>query len=504
MKGSLRLSPRVESVPVKPRATDRRTEFRRLALLIAIYAIPAVAAVGPVPDPDVWWHLRTGQWMIEHGGVPTTDPFSAFTMGKPWVAYSWLFDLLIYGLYRAFGLTGLVVYTAAMLLLIAVALHALVRRCAIPFFEEVGLLGLALCGLLPLVSPRPWLFTILFFVVELNVILTARGSGRTRPLWLLPPLFALWANLHIEFVYGLLILGLAGVEPIVARLFHAGRDETGLPTRSWALVLIACVAATLATPYHVFQYREIAAYVTQSGGFSYIAELHPLAINSIGNWAVLAMTLTCVFLMGRSRDVSVLETFLLLTGVGLSFRSSRDAWVVDVLSLGIIATIRAHRVDGPDRFPLTSGRTAVVACATIAVVVISGLNRKVSQRGLSAALAEHYPVAAAAVIDERGYGGPLYNHFDWGGYLIWRLPRLPVSIDGRALLYGGARIQQQMKTWAGEPEWKNDPDLSKARLVILQARLPLTSLLRVDPRFDVAYEDHVAVVFVVRGALGRK
>ena len=59
---------------------------RRLLILIALYTIPAIVVVRPVQDLDIWWHLRTGRWIAEHGAVPATDPFSQFGQGKPWVA----------------------------------------------------------------------------------------------------------------------------------------------------------------------------------------------------------------------------------------------------------------------------------------------------------------------------------------------------------------------------------------------------------------------------------
>ncbi len=70
---------------------SRQETVRRLLILIGLYAIPAIALMSPIIDADIWWHLRTGQWIIEHGAIPTTDPFSSYGMGKPWTAYSWLF-----------------------------------------------------------------------------------------------------------------------------------------------------------------------------------------------------------------------------------------------------------------------------------------------------------------------------------------------------------------------------------------------------------------------------
>ena len=102
---------------------------------------------------------------------------------------------------------------------------------------------------------------------------------------------------------------------------------------------------------------------------------------------------------------------------------------------------------------------------------------------------------ACEEVQRHGYRGPLYNSFDWGGYLIWRLPHLRVSIDGRTNLHGEERIQWSLDTWAGRKGWR-EGELATARLVIAEASAPLASLLRTDGRFKLVYEDELAAVFV--------
>jgi hypothetical protein len=92
----------------------------------------------------------------------------------------------------------------------------------------------------------------------------------------------------------------------------------------------------------------------------------------------------------------------------------------------------------------------------------------------------------------------LYNDFNWGGYLIWALPRLPVALDGRTNLHGDERIFRIERTWAGGKGWEDDPDLAAANVVVADTNAALTSLLRRDGRFEAVYEDAVAVVFVRR------
>ena len=105
-------------------------QIARSAVLVILFAAPALLCVraAVMSDPDVWWHLRTGEWILEHHAVPQTDPFSIDGMGKPWQAYSWLFELVLLKLYRAGGLAGIVVYTGGMVAAITAALYRLISR----------------------------------------------------------------------------------------------------------------------------------------------------------------------------------------------------------------------------------------------------------------------------------------------------------------------------------------------------------------------------------------
>src|SRR5512147_1796905 len=91
--------------------------FCQLTLFALVYLLLPVQAMLPVDDPDIWWHLRTGEWIVRAGWVPATDPFSSFGYQKPWIAYSWLFELIVYGVHLVFGLQGIVFFTVTLALL---------------------------------------------------------------------------------------------------------------------------------------------------------------------------------------------------------------------------------------------------------------------------------------------------------------------------------------------------------------------------------------------------
>lgn len=479
--------------------------FRRSLFLIILYSIPAwltFRSTGLV-DADVWWHLRTGQWIVQHRWVPYTDSFSRFGMGRPWAAYSWVFEVAIYGLFTRLGLVGLLVYVYALMLAVTAALHSLVRKFEPRLPYSVALTGLALLALAPFYTPRPWLFTILFFILELNILVTVQRSRRYRILLLLLPLFALWANVHIQFVYGLFVLGIVALEDPLDRLLLKGREgreeDKPLPFRTMACVIAGCLIAILVNPYHYRIYAIVWDTLKLGGLYDVISELQALQFRNLTDWLVLLMTLAAAFALGRRGEIRPVWALLLLSGAFLSFRSGRDSWFIVIVAVVIIPSARsAARIAWPRARSTTE---AFILVAIVGIVLFTTiLSSPLSESDLQRRVAETYPVAAAEFVEQRGYRGPLYNDFDWGGYLIWRLPELPVSIDGRSNLHNAERIKQTLKAWNGESNWSSDPELAAAHVVMAQKNLPLTQLLRLDSRFELVYEDQVAVVFIAKAA----
>ena len=478
-----------------PLQVSRPTAPRAL-LLVLLYSLPMFLAVRSITDPDIWSHLRYGKWIVEHRAIPITDAFSSYGLGKRWIAYSWLFEVLVYGLYRSLGLLGLVLYTAALAMLITWALHGLLDRfqpdpAIACILTAAGILAMAPV----LIHPRPWLPTIFFFIVEVTLVFMARQSGDRWPLLFLPPIFVIWANVHIQFVYGFFVLGVAAVEPLIEG--DGGRDRAIRQGRFWwmARLLVVCGLATLVNPYGVRIYLPVYDAITAIHPSLYLQEFQAPQFRSIFDWIMLAVILGGVFVLGRQKSIRPLPALLLASGMVLSFRSARDVWFVVVAAL--IVLVGHWSPDGRSVSRL-SGPWRVGVVAAVATVAVAGVSLKAGKDRLEAVVAQTFPAAAAAAIEQRSYSGPIYNHYDWGGYLMWRLPGVLVSMDGRAPLHGDARILRSVATWAGQEGWDSDPELLEAGIVIGQRKSALVSLLRHDARFELAYQDGLAAVFIPR------
>ena len=460
-----------------------------------LYTLPALIAMhgAVVGDPDVWWHLRTGEWITQHHTIPRTDSFTTFGAGRSWAAYSWLFELIIFSLFRCFGLCGIVLYTSTMILGITVALHRLIQRASGDTPFSVLLTFIVCFSMGHLYTPRPWLFTILFFAIELDAVLRFRDSRSLRTIVLLPFMFALWANVHIQFIDGLAVLGLACAD----EAWTVVRQRRGLsrPAAQLFIVTFLCGMATLVNPYGINIYQVAHDLAAQSGVLNSLQELQAMPFRDAVDWTVLALGASAIATLARQRRLSLFGILLLAFAIVLAFRSQRDVWLLAVVSAGTI-----NFRNSPEKQPAMSSllrcsswfiATALLLVWTCSTVL--GITKERMQKRLSASL----PVSAVEYIRRSGNSGPIFNDYGWGGYLIWSLHK-QVCIDGRASFQGDQRIARSIATWGGATDWMKDRDLLSSNLVLGPRGAPLSQLLRQSPEFTLLYEDDLAVVFARR------
>ena len=161
-----------------------------------------------VLDLDLYWHLGVGNWILQHHAVPRTGILSQTAASRPWVAYSWGYEVLLSLVYKWFGLLGIGVFGVLLTLAVACCVYWMLHRLSGRFWVAISLAVVTCSAFLFSLMPRPVFFSMVLFMVTLTLILEAQRSGRVRTLYWLPLMFALWANIHIQFIYGLFLLGL--------------------------------------------------------------------------------------------------------------------------------------------------------------------------------------------------------------------------------------------------------------------------------------------------------
>ena len=499
--------------------------------MIALYAVTALISLRPVADRDVWWHLRTGEWIVQHGAVPHVDPFAAEGTAKAWRASSWLFETLLYELHRRLGLAALAGYALVLALACVLALQRLSTRESRGPITALALPALALAAVGPLLGPRPALASILFYAIELIVLFSALETGSRRGLWLLPPLFVVWANIDGGVGHGLLVLALATVAQRLERRQRPSQaSDESVP--DVAVVTLLCGVAVLVTPYHIGFYSTMLDMGGQGAARERLDDLMAPTFRAPPDWIMLGLLLSAAFVLARRSRHRTFMLFVLVVSAFAGFRASRDAWLVAVSATAVLSSSRFAAAttrwlpearsdasgtrptgDGafgapPDdvtRIPgrragALAGRDLLVAAvaAGIAGVVVWSLTPP--QPRWEADVSARFPLAAAQVVDDRRYPGPLFSSLEWSGYLLWRLPRLSMAVDTRLDVLGDARVRRVIATWDGGRDWATDPDLATAGTVIAPADSSLTTLLHDDPRFVVVYTDDVAALFIARRA----
>jgi hypothetical protein len=216
-------------------------------------AVVTLFGLWPLAGLDLWMHLTLGRWIWAHGGVPSTDPFSYITEGQPFTAHSWLAEVVLYLIERSAGTVGLMLLRFG---LIGVALTAALKTARVfnAPWPAVMLLAPFVLGLMwSRLECRPQLFTSALLAVVLWLIVSVHTGQRSwRWLWVLPPLYAAWINLHAGWVQGVVLLvaitGALVLMEIRTRWLGHGATRH---LRLWcmALVLVGCVLALLINPY---------------------------------------------------------------------------------------------------------------------------------------------------------------------------------------------------------------------------------------------------------------
>ncbi len=441
-----------------------------LALVGLLSSVLAWKTLAPVYDPDTWWHLKVGEWVMEHQAVPETDPFSRMSQETPtkWVAYSWLFEAALCTA-QSHSNGGVYLVRAVLVGLSTAALLGFVLWRIGPAVLGLTVAAAATATLLPLTAERPWHVTIAFTTITTAVVVKLREGTTIRRLAWLPLIFVLWANIHIQFVLGWGVLGLACLFP-------------GSAKRTTVILLTAaCVLAVLVNPYHVRLFGVIWEYATQAQALRLVSELQPPKLSNPVTWAVVGLMALAFSKAVRTRPLDWYSICLLAAGAFFALRMQRDLW------FGVLTTAA---VLGRETTDIRFVRWGGLVC-----LVIFGLAAFAPRSDSTAVNAKHYPLRAVEYIREHRLPGPLFNHFNWGGYLIWALPEYPVSIDGRTNLYGNERVLQNYRSLTGEPGWEEDPALVSANLTILPSDCPLTELMRASKDWKVAYEDDTTIVF---------
>ena len=482
---------------------DRLSRLAALFLLVVFTEIPVLVShfYWSMVDPDIWWHLRVGGWILHFHELPKVGLFSRYAEGHAWVAYSWGFEVLMASLFRIWGLAAIPMTLAVFRAVIVFTLFLVMIRLTNRFWISWLLTAATIFAIAGILVIRPVLFTVLFFTIAIGLIFEARRTASIRPLYWFPPLMLLWSNIHIQFVYGLGLLGLFVICELLRSLVKSdmaawvSSRPVNTPAFRLLMVLLVSILVTLIGPNWGNVYLVIFRYAQNTSQYNQIAELVALTFRNASDYSVVFLLMGACFALGKKRP-DLFTTSLLVISAMVSFRAGRDAWFVCLVACGIIAESVGRDQETTFSVP-TSWRLQYAAAFLVAIIAAFGYANSVglTPANLIEPVDRNYPVRATEYIRSHHLEGPMYNSFNWGGFLIFNLREYPVSIDGRNDFYGSVLFDRMQNTVNGV-NWRSDPDLEASKFVILEKTQPLVTLLSVEPGYTLAYSDHVAAVFV--------
>jgi hypothetical protein len=473
----------------------------RIFLVVLFLGLFAMAARN-VTDPDLWWHLKTGQLIVETKSVPHTDLFSFTRAGERWVAHEWLTEIFLYELERTAGWGGLIVVFAAML---CAAFFLLYLRCgSSPFIAGVATLGAA-WATMPVWGVRPQIVSLLF--TSLWLLILDRSEGSPKLLWWTLPLTLLWVNLHAGFAIGLVLYALFFAGEWIASLLSGSQlrgSEFGQPKQNtpqlWmaALILVLDVLIVPLNPNGLRMFSYPIETLRSAAMQNYIAEWASPNFHHAEYWPFLLILLILVAALGWFRPhVGSRDLLLLLVSLYAGLCSIRMIPLFVLIAVPFLS-----RQFG--RWPVSSLQprsSRVIAGSVLNGVIVVGMAFfagihivQVIERQAQAET-QHFPTGAVAFLQAHPVDGLIFNHYDWGGYLIWKLyPSTRVFVDGRADLYGEQLLHEFADIYQFKGDWHNSLQRWNIGAVLVPADSALATGLMEAPGWTVAYHDAQAVL----------
>jgi hypothetical protein len=450
-------------------------------------------------DPDFFWHLKTGEWIWQNRSLPLQDPF-AFTSHTPVssLAYFtltsyWLSQTIYYLLYLTTGLNGLIFLR---FLLAGMLGYMVTKRRHGDSVIYLGLFTIFLTQFLEAYPfDRPQVFSFLLFAALLLLLEKIKsgndaGAGRPEiPLVVLPVVMLVWSNLHGGYVLGQVVIILYMVMEGIKFGHPALRPISKSTYTKLVIAGAAGICCSLANPNTWHAFAQLAAMPDNTAG--YISEFKSSIyifrkFNDYGiilYWLILIMTGAGIILNFRQLDLTELA---LLAGTGyFSFTQIRYVAFFTISALPFIS-----RAFSKGRI-LTWARAFIFTAALLIAVLFTwdegtNIRNLFSGNWISPYI---FPANAAEFIVKNDIRVNMYNYYDWGGYLIWRLgPERKVFIDGRGL-YPDVYARSQFITYtkgteiAGTPFWKAALDAYNVKCVMIPlfersgSALPLVSAL---------------------------
>ncbi len=471
-----------------------------LFLLLPVLIFVSVRPFLVQTDPDYGWHVRTGQYIFETGSLPHSDIYSFTAVGQPWVTHEWLSELLFYLVARLGGYRLLVVAFALITGLTWTLVYTTCRRWGVGELGAILLMAWSFGMSAGSINVRPQGVTTLL-LAACALVLTLYRQGKAKPLYLLPPLFALWVNLHGGYAIGLALVGLA----VAGQALETWLRRPVAPLRPLLIVAVLCVLATLLNPHGLTALTYPFSYAgAGNASMMYLNEWQSPDFH-LTYYLIFAASLILAMLIGFThRPLGVTDTLWIVMLTFLALRSGRHIALYAIVVIPLLGA-RLQAVAPVLQRTLDTWRSRRILALTWPVVLVTVLilgndaaKSQTLQFGREPS-ATTYPAGALQYLREHNLSGNLFNLYEWGGYLVYHLyPQRSVFIDGRPDVYGDAFVDKYVQVTYLKPTWRAVLDQYNIDLVLMDKFSPLAVVLGGAPDWQEVYSGAIESLFVRR------
>jgi hypothetical protein len=411
------------------------------ALLLLVIFVSFILKGVLFLDPDFGWHYQMGK-IIDQQGIPSGDPLSYTMPSYPFVDHESLTNQIIYKLYPYISIVGLTILTTLIVFLtVYLATYKTgsgLKESAISKHIKFYILVLALFVLLPFYGVRPqvqsWLWVSILNLVLIN-----------KPVWdrykfLLPILIFFWVNLHGSFAVSLVLTAIFMVGWLYQRKLRIAD----------VFAFSLMVLASFCSRYGVRAWWEVWMQITDTELRWRIMEWRP-SFFSFNPAYILFLGLSSVLIFWNWRKVplGVKVGYLFLLLASLSAVRQVPLWLiisipVFVASLNNFYLYAKKKKFGLKRFNQVAKCILVISVITFVSQILLTLNS-----ALTYSEKKFYPKDSIMFLQKTEITGEIYTPYEWGGYLIWKLPGKRNFIDGR------------MPSW----RWEDNPKTESANIM---------------------------------------
>jgi hypothetical protein len=460
-----------------------------MALLSAVllrYCIRGIA------ESDIWWVLRNAQHLLNTLSFPRTDSYSFTAAGSPWLDKEWLSGLVYFLGYKARGLQGILLVYFSVLVLIYIGVYRRCCRAGADCKDAIVATLAAICLGGVSIAPRTLLFGWLCMTGLL--LLLDRSPQQSKSIWLIPPLFALWINLHGSWVFGMVVLAVT-----IASGFVDGEWGQVVASR-WTRpqltqllsVFLASVAALFVNP---FGYKLVLypfdLGLRQQSVVKYMDEWQPVDFSSWnGKLAMLLILGLLAAALFSRRKWKLADVVLTSFALWAALSHTRFMFFAGLIIMPILAPrLKLFEPYQPElEKPWLNA--AIIAVAAGLMIFFLPSNANLQQK-----IDAEYPKAALAFMQANHINGRVFNQYKFGGYMDWHAPELKPFIDGRAdiFVYNGVFDDFVKATTLSNS--LEILDKYKIDYVLYEPKQPLTYLLEHSPGWRLLYSDNSTVLF---------